>query len=67
MAKKKTKLRLACENSYGHLVSPGTDIYHRLLELASKSTINRYIRRGFVKPGPPPTRLILTRKGYQWM
>ncbi len=63
---RKTKLRLACENSYGHLdISPGTDICHRLVAFASESTINRYIRRGFIRL--VGSGLILTRKGYQWM
>ena len=63
---RKTKLRLACENSYGYLdVSVGEDIAHRLVAFASESTIDRYIRQGYIRP--VGSGLILTRKGYQWM
>lgn len=61
--KTKTKLRLACENSYGYFdATPGTDLASRLYNV-SESTIRRYIRRGWLKK--VGSGLVLTQAGYK--
>ncbi len=62
---KTTLLRQAFVNDFGYFdVTPGTDITKRLSFLASESTIQRYISKGWIKQ--VGSGLVLTQEGYSY-
>jgi len=63
MKTKKTKLQTAARNNYGYIdVTPGTDMTGRFGSI-SESTINKYIRLGWIKR--VGSGLVLTKMGYR--